>query len=407
MYSEIKPPETWPEPPPEMSVSSLRAIESCPRRWALSTASYPELWQGVGYPPRTQRSWLTGNVVHGAIERIVRSLAQADCGSLSDPCAPAVIRELGGFTSILRSCIEETVARQAENPRLPDIEDFRISLERSMARMRVDVQSLLRTLPLVPTNRSHGSPRHTGVRGPLGPGTYGEVEVRAPTLHWRGFVDLLVLEPDGTAEIRDFKTGIRSDDHEFQVKAYAVLWSSDNDLNPSGALPTRLTLSYPNGDVTVPVPSAQEADAIKAELRERATAARGLASTHPPEARPSFDTCKRCDVRHLCSEYWQADTQRRLAAEVDEAPPFGDLQVRVLSRRGPVTWDAVVEQSDRFENDTPLTVLAPGGHHRLDDGAVLRILDARMVVTTPDEAEDRPDVPVASLTSTSEVFVLS
>ena len=50
MHGEIKPPDTWPEPPREMSVSSLRAIESCPRRWALSTASYPNLWRGIGYP---------------------------------------------------------------------------------------------------------------------------------------------------------------------------------------------------------------------------------------------------------------------------------------------------------------------------------------------------------------------
>ena len=192
MYSEIKPPATWPEPPREMSVSSLRAIESCPRRWALSTASYPELWQGVGYPPRTQRSWLMGSVVHLAIERIVRRLAQTDCGSLSDPCAPAAIRELGGFTSILRACIEETVARQAENPRLPDTEELRISLERSMAKMRVDVQSLLRTLPLVPRKHPRGSATEPGRRGPLGPGTYAELEVRAPELHWRGFVDVLV-----------------------------------------------------------------------------------------------------------------------------------------------------------------------------------------------------------------------
>jgi hypothetical protein len=317
-----------------------------------------------------------------------------------------VIRELGGFTSLLLSCIEETVARQAGNPRIPDTDDFRGLLERNMARMRVDVQSLLRTLPLVPTNRAKGPTTHHGGRGPIGPGTYAELEVRAPALHWRGFVDLLVLGSDGAAEIRDFKTGVRSDDHELQIRAYAVLWSADSELNPRGGLPRRLTLSYPSGDVAVAVPSAEEADTIKAELHERAAAAREQARTHPPEARPSPETCKRCDVRHLCSEYWQTDTQWRLAAEVVDAPPFGDLQVRVLSRRGPVTWNAVVEESDRFETDATVVVLAPGGHHRLDDGATLRILDARVVVTTPDEVDGEPDVPVVSLGSTSEVFVL-
>ena len=407
MYSEINPPATWPEPPREMSVSSLRAIEACPRRWALAAASYPELWQGAGYPPRIQLSRLTGTVVHRAIERIVSSLALADCGSLSDPCAPAVIRELGGFTSILRSCIEETVARQAGNPRIPNTKDCQGLLERHMASLRFDVQSLLRTLPLVPTNRAEGRRTQDGGRGPLGPGTYAELEVLAPALQWKGFIDLLVLGFDGAAEIRDFKTRARSEDHEFQIRAYAVLWSNDSELNPSGSLPARLTISYPSGDVAVPVPSPQEADAVKAELRERAMAAKRLARSHPPEARPGSETCRWCDVRHLCSEYWQADTQRRLAAEADKASPFADLQVRVLSRRGPITWDAVVEQSHRLANNTSVTVLDSGGHHSLDDGKVLRILDARIVDMPPDEAEDRQDVPVASLTSNSEVFTLS
>ena len=335
MYSEINLPAMWPEPPREMSVSSLQAIESCPRQWALSNASYPELWQGIGYPPRTQRSRLMGSVVHCAIEMIVKRLARANCGSISDPCVPAVIRELGGFSSILSSCIGEIVARQSKNPRLREIDALRNSLERGMAKMRVDVQSLLRTLPLVSTNKSKGSPRHTRTRGPVGPGTYAEIEIRVPVLHWKGLVDLLVVGPDGAVEIRDFKTGVRSDDHEFQMKAYAVLWSADNELNPSGALPTKLTISYPGRNVAVPVPADQEADAVKAELRERAMAARELARTQPPEARPSFDGCKWCGVRHLCSEYWQDDIQRRLVAEVDEPPPFSDLQVRVLSRRGP------------------------------------------------------------------------
>lgn len=407
MYSGINLPATWPEPPRDISVSSLRDIESCPRRWALSTAAYPELWQGVGYPPRPQRSSLMGSVVHRVLETIVRHLAQANCHSPSDPCAIAAIRDLGGFTSILRSCIDETVARQAENPRLRDIEDLRISLERSMAKMRTDVQGLLRAVPLVPTYRSQGTLVHTSARRPIGPGTYAEIELRAPALHWRGVVDLLVLGLEGEVEIRDFKTGVPSDDHEFQVKTYGVLWSADLELNPSGALPTRLTISYPSGEISVPVPAAQEAEVIKAELLERAKAARELAKFRPPEARPGVDTCRRCDVRHLCSEYWQADTQRRLAREFNESRPFSDLQVRVLSRRGPVTWDVTVEQSGRFENDTHVVVLAPAGHHRFDDGAVLRILDARVVVAGPDNAEDRQDVPVASLTSMSEVFVLS
>src|SRR2546430_2535646 len=45
-------PSTWPSPPTEMSVSTLRELEACPRRWALSSARYPEIWDRVGYPPK-------------------------------------------------------------------------------------------------------------------------------------------------------------------------------------------------------------------------------------------------------------------------------------------------------------------------------------------------------------------
>ena len=390
-----------------MSVSSLRAIEACPRQWALENASYPELWSGPGYPPRTRLSRLKGSVAHRALAMIIRRLALANCSSISDPCAPTVIRELGGFRSILQSCIEKTIARQADNPRLRDVESLQLQLERSILGMQADIQSLLRTIPLVPSNRSQGTSIRKRKRSRLGPGTYSEIEVRAPSLHWKGFLDLLVIGPDGAVEIRDYKTGAPTDKHKFQVMTYAVLWSADGELNPSGSLPARLTISYPGSDVAVPVPDAEGSGAVKAELHARSTAARVLASSHPPEARTSIEGCKRCDVRHLCPEYWQESIQRRLSAQVDEIASRGDLQVRVLSRRGPFTWDAVVERSDRIESDTPVTLQARGARHRLDEGAVLRLLDAKITIMNPDEAEDRPDIPLVSLTSGSEVFALS
>ena len=406
MHGEIKLPDTWPEPPREMSVSSLRAIESCPRRWALSTASYPDLWRRNGYPPRTRRSWLLGSVVHLAIERIIGRLAEADCGAVSDPCATAVIRELGGFTSILRSCIQDIVASQAENPRIPDIADLEISLEHQMSRMRVDVQSLLSSLSLVSADELLSSRSRRGVRGPLGPGTYAELEVRAPALRWKGFVDLLVIGSDSVCEIRDFKTGAHSDDHEFQIRAYSVLWSADPELNPAGNLATKLTISYPNGDVAVPAPTGDEVEGIKAELAQRTTVAMELTEASPPEARPDAATCRFCDVRHLCTAYWQTDTQRRFAEGPDAASLVGDLQVRVLSRRGPVTWDAEVQSSDRLEKDDLVVLLAHGSDHGIEEGAVLRILDARLLTPNTTELDEQPEVPLASLTSASEVYVV-
>jgi hypothetical protein len=45
-------PAAWPDPPAEMTVTTLAEIEACPRRWTLGAAHYPALWTGRGYPPR-------------------------------------------------------------------------------------------------------------------------------------------------------------------------------------------------------------------------------------------------------------------------------------------------------------------------------------------------------------------
>lgn len=55
-------PATWPAPPAVMSVSTYAEIEECPRRWALSSAEYPELWGGRGYPPKLKSlRWLVAS----------------------------------------------------------------------------------------------------------------------------------------------------------------------------------------------------------------------------------------------------------------------------------------------------------------------------------------------------------
>ena len=53
-------PTTWPDPPAEMSVSTNAEIDECPRRWALSAANYPDIWDGRGYPPKLQVAALAG-----------------------------------------------------------------------------------------------------------------------------------------------------------------------------------------------------------------------------------------------------------------------------------------------------------------------------------------------------------
>ena len=268
------------------------------------------------------------------------------------------------------------------------------------------MQSLLRTVPFVGTAAPRRRASHREGRGPLRQGAYPELEVRAPELGWRGIVDLLVID-DRSCEIRDFKTGAPTDEHEFQIRVYAALWSADRELNPSGSLATKLTISYPGGDVVVPAPSPEEIATLKEELIRRAAAARALAGMRPPEARPSLDTCRYCDVRHLCSVYWEASTQRQLAAESDMTVTLHDLEIRVVERRGPVTWDAVAQRSGRLRTDEPLVLYGDGGRYSFEEGAVMRILDARLLTAGPDESDDSPDLPIVRLASTSEVYALT
>lgn len=61
-------PTSWPEPPQDMTVTTLLEIEACPRRWSLTNAEYPALWDGRGYPPQIQPAALGGTVVHSAVE---------------------------------------------------------------------------------------------------------------------------------------------------------------------------------------------------------------------------------------------------------------------------------------------------------------------------------------------------
>ncbi|MGH3435454.1 MAG: PD-(D/E)XK nuclease family protein [Sciscionella sp.] len=83
----------WPVPPASWSYSSLNDLEACPRRWMLSRAAYPELWEGSGYPPMPNTAALFGDVVHAALELLVRALVAADCESTGTAAAVAVLKQ--------------------------------------------------------------------------------------------------------------------------------------------------------------------------------------------------------------------------------------------------------------------------------------------------------------------------
>ena len=96
----------WPGPPARWHYSALKDVEACPRRWALSNATYPGLWGGRGYPRRPSPAALTGRVIHRSAEAILRSLTDAGCKGLEDPTSAVVFRGLGGISGVVDSQLE-------------------------------------------------------------------------------------------------------------------------------------------------------------------------------------------------------------------------------------------------------------------------------------------------------------
>jgi hypothetical protein len=372
-------PATWPAVPADMSVSAHAEIEECPRRWALSSAEYPELWRGRGYPPRLQVAALGGSVVHLALEVITKQLMRAGAPSQDHPVATQVLRELGGYTRIVEDCVERILKRFADNPRAaPLMEHAQRTLRGQVPTFRTRVQGMLARLhfpagtPVAPAI-SAPSPSSSPQRVPLVNGIYSEVELRAKTIGWKGKADLLILAEEA-CEITDFKTGVADDKHKSQVRVYAVLWRLDDELNPARRDIDRLVLAYDSHDVDVPPPSAQEIDKLAQELLSRRQAAETALAARPPAARPGAETCRYCSVRHLCDAYWTGTAQA-----LSDDGRFGDAELKIVRRHGPTSWDAVVTRARDLRAKAPALLrlqqpveFKPGTRVRVLDGAFTR-----------------------------------
>lgn len=392
-------PTTWPKTPAEMSVSTHAEIAECPRRWALSAAEYPDIWGGRGYPPKLQVAALAGSVVHLAIEIITKQLARSGVLSLNDPSAPQVLKDLGGYTRVVEDCVVRILNRFSCNPRaLPLMEYAQRTLRGQVPTLRARVQSMLSRLRLpkgAPPTPVDSTPKAaaTPMRSPLGNGTYPEVEVRARSIGWKGKVDLLVLGDDA-CEISDFKTGSADEAHKFQVRVYAVLWRLDDVLNPSGRVVDRLVLVYENHNVEVVPPNAQEVDDLGRDLDARRRASEAALAARPPEARPDVETCRYCSVRQLCDAYWTRPTQA-----VSDDGRFGDIELKIIGRHGPTSWDAVVTVARNLPAKTPALLrlqypdeFKPGARVRVLDGALAR------------DPEDDAAPAVVTLSAISEAY---
>ena len=401
-------PSAWPEAPSWMSYSTLSVLETCPRRWALSTAEYPSMWEESGYPRPPEQAALEGTVVHLSLQKITLALVERRCLSLTDESAISALRELGGYTAVVVGSLKLALEPYERNPRAaPVFEDIRRRLSARVPELRSRVQRLLTRIRPAEHRTGGLEPavNHPGVeyRSQLLHGSYAEVEIRAIAMGWRGFADLLTLS-NMECEIRDFKTGVPKQEHVFQVRTYALLWARDCDLNPTGRLADRLVLSYDEGDTEVPAPDEREIRQLEDELRRRTAEALTNLQADPPEARPSPQNCDHCPVRHLCEEYWHLHARQRATSVANSG--FGDVQIGLTGQHGLSSWDGVIQSGPDLKVGERILLRTTNLQFGLKSGQRVRLLNVHIRVPEEESIEEQLPTFVATMGANSEVFLL-
>jgi PD-(D/E)XK nuclease superfamily len=304
-------PSEWPSCPSEMSYSALREIETCPRKWALSRASYPDIWRRTGYPSKMSRAQLFGIVVHKAVETVLDTSSEIPYGDDESAGRVATLRKLGGFSTVVAEAVGDALESLRGNPRaLAQEAQLTEWLLRNTADLRAATQH---TLACLPSWNTRG--RGTDLRGPtatpsdvLSIGLHPEIELHSSMLGWLGRPDLLQVTEEGCA-IFDFKTGAPNENHLLQVHAYALLWADDATRNPHCLPVSSLHVVYGSHTDSWPGPDVSDTSHIRRELAERTELVRRATQHVPPEAIPDERRCAMCGVRQLCGDYWAAMPQ--------------------------------------------------------------------------------------------------
>lgn len=383
------------------SYSSLKQVEDCPRRYSLTRASYPDLWERNGYPQTPVPAALFGEVVHGAVERILKAFVEADCTSAKSAEAVTVLKALGGYSAVAEQILKSRLAQLDDNPRLQSEQGRRLAreLDNRIPDARREIQEYLSRMPSLPriTSASPGdckisSAERTSGRFEIASGPYPELDLAAESLRLVGRIDLLTLEADG-AYITDFKTGTEDPSHQEQLLTYALLWARDRVVNPHRSPLRELRVAYPSRDVVFPTPDDEALAELESNLLARIQAADDSVEAAVPDARLS-DRCGRCGVRPLCADYWE---DRAKAAVPSTDGEWFDLEGTVVDQHGAKSWDVQLEGGRG-----PILVRTPSQSDTLPIGRSVRVLKVRRVVD-PDD----PDALIAAMWAGTETFVLA
>jgi PD-(D/E)XK nuclease superfamily protein len=394
-----------PGPPPHWSFSALKEVKTCPRRYALARARYPDLWDGRGYPQVPALAALLGDVVHDALETIVKAIVAVGCESTQSSEAVTVLRHLGGFTTVIERATEDRLANLQGNPRLSD--DLRQRIHRGLyertADARVQVQTYISNAVITTGSRPRVAgtlpgadaplANISGGRPPLASGSHAEVTLTASHLRLTGRVDLIRIAESG-AYITDYKTGAESPSHVEQLRLYALLWNLDLDVNPNRHPVAALTAAYSGRDISIPVPGEPELRDLEKQIAGSIDEADAELAVAVPRAVPSTENCSNCQVRHLCDVYWSS-----VAPDPSILPDQSrfDCQGMLGERHGQRSWWLHVEGSAQ---EAVLIQVPPTGSD-LPAGYRVRMLGLRI------DKDPETNTAVASMNSATEVFRLT
>jgi len=282
--------------PAPFSPTRLEDFATCPFRYFLrhelgcEAVEEPEHRSEISPADR-------GSLIHSALERFVRELIDRSAAGAALPTAdePARLREIA-----LEECARYEQAGLTGRRALWEV-DRRVVLERLESERRRDAER--RAAGVVPI----------GVERAFGDGEQPPVEIAAGTtrLRFRGKIDRIDREPDGSVSVVDYKTGSRRYDsvdpfdrgRHLQLAVYAL--AAADAFSGAGDVPAvtaRYRLLDRDGDeVRFAFDAASRArfDEVLGTLVS--TIASGCYPPRPgPRVRGGFDNCTRCDFGQLC-----------------------------------------------------------------------------------------------------------
>jgi hypothetical protein len=270
----------WPSPPAMYSYSSIADIGWCPRRWALRSANYPDVWDGYGYPPRPGYGTIRGLALHRAME-LLADAAAGISDSVHDLREPA-IRCCGGYTELLRRALADVWKSLQRNPRItPYLDQWQLRVEQDIGEFRHLLQKLVAQTPLPASPPVTGPLVTSRGRHTLPNGVYQEIAVQSQALRLKGKIDLLIISEDCDIVI-DFKTGEPDPGHKTQLELYALLWSQD-ERNGKQTAP-ELRIVYPGHEMNWDPPDLATLQAAASSVAAAVAENDELLTATPPPA---------------------------------------------------------------------------------------------------------------------------